>query len=218
MGRTVLVASMLALCACSVSVRDTGSETGSDSPPLFQGPFEYSSQYDEMHHIDTLWMVSEQAVEEIAGLGETPESYLDWRIDAMNDTLARSLVDTSIVRSLGAHVITAPDVERTGVEIGDTSTNISTALSWLGTYREVYGADKVIIVAGTEEGASGAALGGGDVSAHWVTFLPVEHEFGHQMGGSHCSEGEPGALEFGYPASGYDDAGVPIENGPVNAG
>ena len=110
MRQKVFMASVLALCACALSESDTGAETGSDDPPLFQGPFEYRSQYDGRHYIDTLWMLSEQAQEDIAELGKTPEEYLDWRIDAMNDTLVRSLVDTSIVRSLGSHVITAPDM------------------------------------------------------------------------------------------------------------
>lgn len=216
-GSMCSLAMMLA-CTAPGPDGDSGLDTSAPSPALFAGPFTYASEYDGLHSIDTLWMVSEEAVEEIAALGKTPAGYLNWRIDAMNDTLERSLIDTSIVRTLGVHVITEPDLQRTGIDIGNTNTNISTALSWLGQYREVYGADKVMIVAGTAEGASEAALGGGDVSAHWVTFLPVEHEFGHQMGASHCSEGQAGDIHFGYPASGYDDAGVPIQNGPVNAG
>lgn len=188
------------------------------SLPLFDGPFSYASQYDEQWYIDTLWMVTEEARAEIELQGQTPEKYLDWRIDAMNETLSRSLVDSSIVRSLGVHIINDHDIARTGVDVGTTDVTISNALSWLGSYRDVYGADKVMIVAGTEEGASGAALGGGDVSAHWVTFLPVEHEFGHQMGASHCSEGVAGDLQFGHPASGYTQEGTPIEGGPVDAG
>lgn len=188
------------------------------SPTLYEGPFTYSSQYNDQWYIDTLWMVTEEAQTEIELLGETPQEYLDWRIDEMNNTLTRSLVDSSIVRSLGVHIVNDHDIERTGVDIGTTDITISNALSWLGNYRDVYGADKVMIVAGTEEGASEAALGGGDVSAHWVTFLPVEHEFGHQMGANHCSEGVGGDLQYGYPASGYTEDGSPIENGPINAG
>ena len=187
-------------------------------PALFDGPFSYSSQYENQWYIDTLWMVTEEAEAEIELQGETPEEYLNWRIDAMNATLSRSLVDSSIVRSLGVHIVNDHDIDRTGVDIGTTDITISNALSWLGSYRDVYGADKVMIVAGTEEGSSEAALGGGDVSAHWVTFLPVEHEFGHQMGASHCSEGVVGDLQFGYPASGYTAEGTTIEGGPVDAG
>jgi hypothetical protein len=194
---------------------DTG-ETGSTAP-LFDGPFTYDSVSDGQDLIDTLWMVTEEAVEEIAAGGETPEEYLNWRIDAVNDTLARSLVDSSRLRSLGVHVVTTDDEDRTGIAIGQTDVNISTALSWLSTYRDAYGADKVMIVAGTNEGASGAALGGGDVSAHWVTFLPVEHEFGHQMGGGHCNEGNAGALNYGFPLTGYDEDGYPNAKTNTNA-
>ena len=186
---------------------ETG-ETGSIAP-LFEGPFAYDSVAEDKHLIDTLWMVTEQAVEEIADGGESAEDFLNWRIDALNDTLVRSLVDSSRLRTLGVHVVTSDDEDRTGVSIGQTDVNISTALTWLSSYREAYGADKVMIVAGTEEGASGAALGGGDVSAHWVTFLPVEHEFGHQMGGGHCNEGNAGSLQYGYPLTGYNSDGYP---------
>lgn len=212
-------AALLLLTACTDDIIKKGGGGEPDTPPLFDGPFAYdSADADGAWMIDTLWIVSEQAVDEIADLGETPASYLDWRIDDMNDTLARSLVDSSRVRSLGVHVLQEDDYDLTGVDIGDTSVNISNALNWLGTYRDVYGADKVMIVAGTDEGASGAALGGGDVSAHWVTFLPVEHEFGHQMGGSHCNKGEAGALNHGFPVSGYTDDGYAVEGGPVSAG
>jgi hypothetical protein len=206
------------LCISCVLIGCTEEKSPVYSEPLFEGPFVYDAQYDGQFYIDTLWIVTQEAKEEIAALNETPEGYLDWRIDAMNETLERSLIDTSIVRSLGVHMINDHDIERTGVDIGDTEVTISNALSWLGSFRDVYGADKVMIVAGTEEGASEAALGGGDVSAHWVTFLPIEHEFGHQMGASHCNEGLVDELNYGYPASGYTEEGFPIENGPVNAG
>ena len=194
--------------------------TPTPQPAQFDGPFEYDTVgADGRLLIDTLWIVSEQAVSEIADdAGQDPSAYLDWRLDAMNATLERSLVDTSQVRSVGVHVLQPEDFERTQQGMGDTSVTISYALSWLSTYRESYGADKVIIVAGTEEGASGAALGGGDVSAHWVTFLPIEHEFGHQMGGAHCNKGADGALQHGYPASGYTEDGFSVEGGPVSAG
>lgn len=210
---------LLVLAACSGDPKGAGdTDLLGDTEPRFEGPFTYSADADGVWLIDTLWIVSEQAVEEIAALGETPESFLDWRIDDMNATLTRSLIDSSRVRSLGVHLLVDDDYDRSGVDIGDTSVNISSALTWLGSYREVYGADKVVIVAGTEEGASGAALGGGDVSAHWVTFLPLEHEFGHQMGGSHCNKGAAGTLNFGYPASGYTDDGFAVTDGPVSAG
>ena len=108
---------------------ETG-ETGSIAP-LFEGPFSYDSVADDKHLIDTLWMVTEQAVEEIAAGGETAEEYLSWRIDALNDTLVRSLVDSSRLRDLGVHVVTTDDEDRTGVSIGQTDVNISTALTWL---------------------------------------------------------------------------------------
>lgn len=213
---------LLLLFACSGDPKTGSPEDDTalgDTEPQFSGPFVYdSADTSGVWMIDTLWIVSEQAVDEMAALGDTPLAYLDWRIDDMNDTLTRSLIDSSRVRSLGVHVLQDDDYEQTGVGIGDTSVNISNALNWLGSYREVYGADKVMIVAGTEEGASGAALGGGDVSAHWVTFLPVEHEFGHQMGGSHCNKGDAGALNFGYPASGYTEDGFAVSDGPVSAG
>lgn len=185
--------------------------------PLFEGPFEYDSTYDGVHLIDILWIVSPQAVEEIEGLGQSPAEYLDWRLDALNDTMSRSLIDSSVVRSVGIHELNDDDVQRTGLSIGQTDVNIDTALTWLSSYRDSYGADKVIIVAGTDEGASGVALGGGDVSAHWVSFLPIEHEFGHQMGGSHCNEGDPDTYNYGFPLSGYDADGFPNGEGEGDA-
>ena len=190
-----------------------------EQPPLFEGPFVYDhADSDGVWLLDTLWIVTEQAVEEMADLGQTPNEFLDWRIGAINETLERSLIDSSRLRSAGVHELVDDDYVRTGVYVGDTAVNISQALGWLGTYREVYGADKVAIVAGTQEGASGAALGGGDVSAYWVDFMPFEHEFGHQMGALHCNEGTEGELWFGYPAGGYTDEGVPVEDSPVAAG
>ena len=44
------------------------------SEPLFEGPFSYSSQYADQWHIDTLWMVTEEAEAEIAQQGQTPDS------------------------------------------------------------------------------------------------------------------------------------------------
>ena len=46
------------------------------SIPLFDGPFSYSSQYDDQWYIDTLWMVTEEAEAEIAQQGETPRRIL----------------------------------------------------------------------------------------------------------------------------------------------
>ena len=188
--------------------------------PEFSGPFVYDNMNTDGHWmLDTLWILSEQAVSEIeVNKKSTPIDYLDWRIDAMNDTIERSLITTSRVRSLGIHVLQDADFERVQQWMGDTNVTISNALSWLGTYRDTYGADKVMIVAGTEEGASGAALGGGDVSAHWVDFLPVEHEFGHQMGAAHCNKGQPGELYFGQPTGGYTDDGFAVKNSPIGGG
>ena len=208
---------LLALLACG---SDKAGPSLADTPPLYDGPFLYDTVgEDDRLLIDTLWIVTEQAEAEIAAdEGQTPEEFLEWRIDDMNATLERSLVESSKVRSLGVHRLIDEDYERSGQGIGDTSVTISYALTWLGTYRETYGADKVMIVAGTEEGASGAALGGGDVSAHWVTFLPVEHEFGHQMGASHCNKGSAGALNYGYPSGGYTDDGEAISFSGVSGG
>ncbi len=209
---------LLALLACGSDKAD--KVTLEDTPPLYDGPFAYDTVgEDDRLLIDTLWIVTEQAEAEIAeDEGLTPEAFLEWRIDDMNATLERSLVESSKVRSLGVHRLIDEDYERSGQGVGDTSVTISYALTWLGTYRESYGADKVIIVAGTEEGASGAALGGGDVSAHWVTFLPIEHEFGHQMGGSHCNKGESGALNHGYPSGGYTDDGEALSSNTISGG
>ncbi|MEC7240367.1 MAG: hypothetical protein VXW32_03960, partial [Myxococcota bacterium] len=113
-------------------------ETGSIAP-LFEGPFAYDSVAEDQHLIDTLWMVTEQAVEEIADGGESAADFHNGRIDALNDTLIRSLVDTSRLRTLGVHVVTSDDEDRTGVAIGQTDVNISTALTWLSSYREAYG-------------------------------------------------------------------------------
>ena len=88
-----------------------GGETGEtgEATPLFEGPFSYDSKAEGKHLIDTLWLVTEQAVEEIASGGETPEEYLDWRIDALNATLERSLIDSSRLRKLGVHIVTTDD-------------------------------------------------------------------------------------------------------------
>jgi len=211
----VFVLGLLAACASDGDALDS-VESGADAPQ-FEGPFVYDDMDQGVYLIDTLWILSEQAVEEIADQGQTPEEFLDWRLDALNATLERSLIDSSSVRSVGYHVLNDADVERVGVSISNTNVNISNALNWLGSYRNAYGADKVVIVAGTEEGSSGAALGGGDVSAHWVSFLPLEHEFGHQMGGAHCNDGDPATYNYGYPISGYDQDGYPIGEGQGDA-
>jgi hypothetical protein len=104
-----------------------------DTAPLFEGPFEYAAAQEGVYLIDLLWIVTEEAVAEIEGLDETPGAFLNWRIDDMNDTLERSLIDSSIVRPVGVHVMNAHDIERTGVEIGQTDVNISNALNGLGT-------------------------------------------------------------------------------------
>lgn len=185
-----------------------------DGGEALPGPFTYS-EYDSdgVLMIDALFVLTEQAVEEIASLGETPDSFLAWRLDDLNGALERSLVDTSRVRHLGHHVLVEADYARTGVWPGDTNSNIAQALPWLSDYRSTYGADKILIVGSTAESQSGAAWGGGDVSSYWVEFLPINHEFGHCMGGGHCNEGDPDNYNFGFPLAGYDDQGFPLEPG-----
>ena len=77
---------------------ETG-ETGSIAP-LFEGPFSYDSVADGQHLIDTLWMVTEQAVEEIAAGGETAEEYLSWRIRSARPSSVRAVVRQSTTRRL----------------------------------------------------------------------------------------------------------------------
>ncbi|MCB9677694.1 MAG: hypothetical protein H6737_21490 [Alphaproteobacteria bacterium] len=154
--------------------------------------------------IDTLFVVTPQAVAEIEAGGSTPESLLLPKLEAVNATLARSRVDNVRVRALGVHRLVEADFARVGVWPGVPETSMVHALDWLGGYRETYGADKIIVVAGTGEGQADAALGGGDLSAHWVDFLPIEHELGHQMGLGHCFEGSTGS---GMPVGGYTGDG-----------
>ncbi|KIG13428.1 Endo-1,4-beta-xylanase A precursor [Enhygromyxa salina] len=178
------------------------------------GPFVYS-EYDPdgVVMIDALFVLTEAAVDEIAGQGQTPEQFLDWRIDDLNAALARSLVDSSTVRSLGYHVLSEDDYMRTGAWPGPTDFNINAALGWLSTYRAAYGADKILMIASTAESQSPAAWGGGAVSSYWVEFLPINHEFGHCMGGGHCNEGDPDSYNFGFPLAGYDEDGWPYPSG-----
>ncbi len=93
---------LLTLLACG---SDKAEPSLTDSPPLYDGPFIYDTVgADDRLLIDTLWIVTEQAEAEIAAdEGQTPEEFLEWRIDDMNDTLERSLVESSRVRSLGVH-------------------------------------------------------------------------------------------------------------------
>ena len=190
---------------------DTPSGDGDGDGDTGQlGPFLYS-EYDPegVAMIDALFVLTEDAVAEIAGQGQTPEEFLDWRLDDLNDALARSLVDSSFVRSLGYHVLSEDDYMRTGTWPGPTDFNIGQALGWLSSYRTTYGADKILMIASTAESQSPAAWGGGAVSSYWVEFLPINHEFGHCMGGSHCNEGDANAYHFGFPLAGYDEGGTP---------
>jgi len=178
------------------------------------GPFVYSEyDGDGVVMIDALFVLTEAAVEEIADQGQTPEQFLEWRIDDLNAALARSLVDSSYVRSLGYHVLSEDDYVRTGTWPGPTDFNIYEALEWLSSYRTAYGADKILMIASTAESESPAAYGGGAVSSYWVNFLPINHEFGHCMGGSHCNAGDADNYNFGFPLTGYDDEGSPNPEG-----
>ncbi len=198
-----------------------GSEFGSGGSAVddgLPGPFFYT-EYDEDGRflIDALLVVTEQAAAEIIELGEEPLAFLTPHIDDINAALERSLVTSTRVRSLGVHVVTSDDYERIGHSPADTLENIDYVPEWLSSYRGVYGADKIIFVAGSEESTSSAAWGGGDISSYWVGFLPVGHEFGHTMGGSHCNDGSEGALQYGFPLNGYSAAGIPNE-GPLEGG
>ncbi len=198
-----------------------GSDAGSGGAAPddgLPGPFFYT-EYDEDGRflIDALIVVTEQAEAEIIELGEAPLAFLTPHIDDINAALERSLVTSTRVRNLGVHVVTSDDYVRTGHSPADTLENIDFVPDWLSSYRGVYGADKIIFIAGSEESTSSAAWGGGDISSYWVGFLPVGHEFGHTMGGSHCNDGSDGSLQYGFPLSGYSAAGVPNE-GPLSGG
>lgn len=189
-----------------------GTGGGGDGLP---GPFVYS-EYDEddRYMIDSLFVLTQQAYDEITEDGTDPRDFLDYRLEEeINAPLERSLVDNVVVRTLGYHVLTSEDYARTGNSPTDTLTNLDYVWGWLSSYRSTYGADKVLLIAGSEESESGAAWGGGDASSYWVDFLPIGHEYGHTMGGSHCNEGNAGSLQYGFPLAGYSAEGFPNEGG-----
>ncbi len=198
---------------------DDGSTSEGDSDsggfePALPGPFNYSELDDDgVAMIDALFVLTQDAVAEIQAGGQTLHEFLDWRIADLNGALERSLIDSSRVRSLGYHVLVEDDYERAGVWPGTTDILIGNALGWLSSYRRAYGADKILIIGSTAESASGVALGGGDVSSYWVEFLPINHEFGHCMGGAHCYDGNPDVYHFGFPLAGYDEDGLPNDQG-----
>ena len=206
--------------ACTPGVEDgvpSSSGGGETTGTTLQGPYVYGPADGEgTALIDALFVLTPRAVSEIEDLGETPEEFLSYRIDDLNATLSRSLVDSSVVRSLGVHVLAEEDFDRTGVFPAGPSVTIDAVMGWLTSYRSSYGADKVLVISATDENDEGAALGGGDVSAYWVDFLPIEHEVGHCMGASHCNEGTDG-VHYGMPVSGYDDQGFPVD-GPIGGG
>jgi hypothetical protein len=206
--------------ACTPGVDDDVSTSlggGETSGTTLPGPHVYGPvDTDGVALIDALFVLTPQAVAEIEDLGETPEGFLSYRIDDLNETLSRSLVESSVVRSLGVHALVDEDFDRTGVFPAGPSVTIDAVMGWLTSYRSSYGADKVLVISATEENDEGAALGGGDVSAYWVDFLPIEHEVGHCMGASHCNEGTDG-VNYGMPVSGYDEAGFPVD-GPIGGG
>jgi len=205
-------------CAPGSGDSATDADVGDEVPGLTQeGPFEYGSvDADGLALIDALFVLTPEAIAEIEDRGETPESFLEYRIDDLNATMERSLIDSSRVRSLGVHALVEADFDRTGVYPGGPSVTIDAVMGWLTSYRVSYGADKVLVIAATDENDEGAALGGGDVSAYWVDFLPIEHEFGHCMGASHCNEGTD-TQNYGMPVSGYDDLGFSVD-GPIGGG
>lgn len=200
-----------------VQTSATDDTTGVACVPTNDGTWEYSAQDSEDRFlIDTLFVLTADARQQIEGMGMTPDELLAFRVDEINETLDRSLIEGSRVRYLGVHTLVEADYARVGEYPGGPSQDIAQALSWLSSYRSAYGADKVAIIGSTAENMGNVALGGGDVSAYWVDFLPFEHEFGHCMGGSHCNEGGLG-IHFGSPFNGYDAAGFPVE-GPLVGG
>ena len=217
---------LLLLAGCKAgSGAETGDNIGDDDDGLVTfpptetqpGPYSYAAtDPGGRAMIDALFVLTPAAIAEIDELGETPESFLEYRIDDMNDTLVRSLVDGSVVRSLGIHALVDEDFDRTGVYPAGPSVTIDAVMGWLSSYRTSYGADKVLVISSTDENDEGAALGGGLVSAYWVDFLPIEHEFGHCMGASHCADGQD-SLNFGMPVGGYDAQGFPM-GGPIGGG
>jgi hypothetical protein len=166
--------------------------------------------------IDTLMVLTPEAEQEILYKGVSLEQYLGWRIDALNQTLLRSQITNSVVRLLGYHVLTNDDFARTGTYPNGPLANIGQTPRWLSTYREAYGADKVMLIGASSEPNNNAAYGGGDFSSYFVQFLPIEHEFGHMMGASHCNNGLANGLNYGFPVVGYTADGH--VDGPSFAG
>lgn len=190
--------------------------TGSDTEGGTTGPWEYSELDDEGRWvIDSLFLFTPQAVDEIEAMGETPRSFIEGKLDDLNARLERSLVDSSRARLIGYHLLLEEDFQRAGAWPGATLDNHANALAWLGDYRDTYGADKFLVVAGTAESGDGFNWGGGAGSSYYVTFLAIPHEFGHVLGGGHCTDGQAG-YNYGYPLAGYDAAGFP--NPPGLAG
>lgn len=184
---------------------DTSGTDGEDDG----GRWVYSELDDEGRFmIDSLFLFTPQAAAEIEAMGQTPQTFIDGQLDDLNARLERSLVDSSRARLIGYHLLLEEDFQRAGVWPGSTVDNLGNALAWLGDYRDTYGADKFLVVAGTAESGDGFNWGGGPGSSYYVTFLAIAHEFGHVLGGGHCNDGAKGS-HFGFPLAGYDATGTP---------
>ena len=157
--------------------------------------------------IDTLIVLTPEAEQEILYQGVSLDEYLGWRIDALNQTLVRSLITNSVVRLVGYHTLTQDDFSRTGSYPNGPLANIGQTPHWLSSYRDAYGADKVMLIGASSEPNNNAAYGGGDFSSYFVRFLPIEHEYGHMMGASHCNNGQVNKVNYGFPLVGYTDDG-----------
>jgi hypothetical protein len=193
----------------SASDSEGDTESSSTGEGGSGGPWEYSEQDEQGRWaIDALFLFTPQAVAEIEAMGATPGSFIEGQLDDVNARLERSLVDSSRVRLIGYHLLLDEDFQRAGVGPGATLDNHANALAWLGDYRDTYGADKFLVVAGTTESGDGFNWGGGAGSSYYVTFLAIAHEFGHVLGGGHCTDGQAG-YNYGYPLAGYDAAGFP---------
>ena len=192
----------------------TGSITINSDEAFPLGPYLYNEiDGDNRKVIDALFIITPDAKQDISDYGQTPTEYLSSHIAALNETLLRSKIFTSTVRLLGIHELLESDFDRIGNYPNGSLNNMAHALGWLSSYRESYGADKVLLIGSNSESNNGGAYGSGDLSSYFVDFLPIEHEFGHMMGASHCNDGQVGELNYGYPLAGYTNEGFPIEGG-----
>ncbi len=168
--------------------------------------------------IDTLFVLTDDAVAEIADMGMTPEAFTRFRIDALNETIERSQITTSRVRWAGVHVLSEADYQRVGQWPGGPLQDVGNALPWLSTYRRVYGADTLAMIGSAGLAENGVSVTNGEISAFGTVEIPLEHQMGYTMGGGGCHQMDSTGAGFGLPLTGYDANGNVVNPGAPEGG